>query len=359
MEERVNLFKTIREDPDFDLLSPTQQAEIRESWINQQQYASGKPRDQKLYMQLVKESYYDLPQEAEKPSKFWWGGEPFPAGEEYAPRMLKFVDRLGRVFSAPQQFLQSAFRRPPDQPLTERIVTPFAETGAGLVEDILGAEERELKYPYTMYTDPLLLGGVTRFGGRLLKKGIRSAEELAKRVRAPGAKAPSPMTGEAAEAFNRAKLAEEAARREALRATVREAVPPTRLAAPPLRPAGAPIGPGEIKIIKNIRPKLAPHYSADEIKTIRDFVLQHPEDVITKSLTSQKKLSPELTKEINQRIFFRRPTVYKEMPTFKQAGERFTPKRARVKPPSAAEPSIPENLNDPTKLAEELRKLGD
>ena len=363
-EVRRNLFRTIGDDPDFKLLPPEAQSGIRRDWVEQQMTGSGRPYDQKLYEQLIREASYDLPQTEEKQSKFWFGGEMFPAAEEYAPRMLKFVDRLGRVFSAPQQYLQSAFRRPPDQPLAERVITPFAETTEGLIKDITG-EERELRYPYTMYTDPLLLGGIGKFGTRFLKKGIRSIEELAKRVRAPGAKVPSPMTGEAAEAFNRAKLVEEAARREALKATVKEAVPPQRTIGQPSWPTlrkewtGVRVLPEEIKIIKHIKPKLAPHYSPDEIVKIRDFVLQHPEDIITKSLLSKKGLSPEVTREIGKRVLFERPEILKGMPTLREA-ERGV-KGVKLSPPKvrAPEPSTPEALNTLEGLASELRKMGD
>lgn len=364
-EVRRNLFRTIGDDPDFKLLPPEAQSGVRRDWVEQQMTASGRPYDQKLYEQLIREASYDLPQAEEKQSKFWFGGEAFPAAEEYAPRMLKFVDRLGRVFSAPQQFLQSAFRRPPDQPLAERVITPFAETAEGLIKDVLG-EERELRYPYTMYTDPLLLGGVGKFGTRFLKKGIRSAEALAKRVRAPGAKPPSPMTGEAAEAFNRAKLAEEAARKSALRETVKEAIPPQRTGGPPRK-----LTRGEITYARDLESRLTGIFSKPEATRVANFISQHPHDPLALKLsTAQWPANPKqydlyikaVKAELVQRGVLSPAKTYrgiKQMPTIEESERRL--RGLRGQPPSvrAPEVSTPEALNELEGVIKEYRKMGD
>jgi len=341
-------FTVIRTHPRWAELSLPEQTQLREAWVQQRLLASGDPRNEKLYKQLVQEAYADLPKEAEAKSNFWWGGHFLPPTEEYVPRMLKFVDRLGRVFSAPQQFLQSAFRQPPERAVTERIAAPFAETVSGLTKDIMG-KERELQYPYKMYTDPLMLYGALQAGKRLVPSAIKRGAKIVGRVK-----------GRVKPPISKGMPWEE----------IPGKVPPLRTVGRP-QPEIPIRQPGQVwqtTLRQELRstynravPKLTPHFPKEQAQLVADFVARHPEDVISKAVLGKGPITVDVVEAINTRLLSAGEEMRKVMPSMEEATKSISRIRSprRIKPPTTGikEPIPAGEITDPGYLADAIEAL--
>lgn len=340
-------FETISNDPEWAEFSPITQAKMRQRWVQRRlaRVTSGTPEQiENLKKQLIADAYRDAP-EWQKP---YQPKSLYPSAGEIPGEMWRLA---GRLFTTPQQYLQAAFRQPADRPVLERVAEPFKHA----FEYAIGEPKAVEKYPYTLYTDPMLASGalalgkyatkaVTKLPGVVAKQiptirklAGRAEEALKGRIRPPGTQ---PIAGETAEAFNARMVAEEAAKREALKGRISEIKSAEETVGRPKPQIPAPRGP-----YNRAMPKLTPHYPREEARIVSEFVARHPDDVISKEILTGK-ISPATLSEIERRIFNRLPTSV-------------PPVRPGVTPPIAGEPSIAEILNRPGGVADLMGKMGD
>jgi len=343
MEERVNLFETLRKDPDFDKLSKEQQTKIREAWVQQQMMSSGDPRNQKNFEQLVKEAYYDLPQ---APTE----GAFFPAWPEFKERMGTSWER---GWGVPKEILWGGIKEVGTGEGT--IPQRLSRMPAQIRDYFIGRrkatelpEEIEKVPGSSLWSDPFLWG-LGKVGYKLGEKTVKGIGKIGERIRPPGiAKA----SEETAEAFNARVMGEEAAKREALKGRIRELRGGREpISAPmPKTPTPTPRGP-----YNKAMTRLTPNYAKEEAKVVSEFVARHPDDILSKAILTEKPpLSPSTLSEIERRIFNRVPQPPVTPP----------PVGYRIQPPGAAAESLgvtgeAVNLNEPRNLADWMAKQGE
>lgn len=352
-------FDVIRNDPEWKEFTQNEQGRKRRLWVEQMmgQITSGTPEQLEEHRQrLIENAYWDAPtwQRPIQPTSL------YPSAREIPGAMLSTAVRM---WAMPQQFYQdiyAATKQPPGRgfwPTAKRAaVDPFIHA----FEYGVGEPEAVAKYPYTPWTDPLMLTtvlgiakGIIRTAPKIAARAAaqvptfrkvagRGIEAIRGRIRPPGAQ---PIAGETAEAFNARVMAEEAARREALKGRISEVAARGEAVGPPKPPTPTPRGP-----YNRAMPKLTPHYPKEEAQVVAEFVARHPEDVISKEILTKKPLSPSTLSEIERRIFNRPLTAVPPV------GPRFRP------PVSAAESvgvtGKPINFNDPITLSKWMLEQG-
>lgn len=303
-------FADVIKHPNWNKLTPDEQVEVREKWIGDMLDASGAPSNPEYLNHFTQQAYADI-----KPPPT--EGAFFPPLREYPGRMFR---QAVRAFTTPQQYLQSAFRQPADRPVTERITTPFKEAG----EYFLGGEE---KYPYTLYTDPMVIAslpGLLKSAVSILSRRFPTAikagqtvakkgGEMAERIRPPGGLPWKEVPGEV----------------------------------PPLRTATVRPQPTMMRefISKTLPSKLKGTTLEKDTGKIAEFISGNPTDPLAQAITGEWPQAAKeydvflkgITDQLSQRGVITPSTIYKGMPTFEQAS-----KRVRVKPPSSTK--SPENI---------------
>jgi hypothetical protein len=337
-----NTFDPIRNDPDWKGFSPEEQAEFREGWVRKRMIASGNPRDEKLFQQLIKEAYSDLPQPPAEEGAF------FPPWPEFKERMGTSWER---GWGVPKEILWGGIKEVGTGEGT--IPQRLSRMPAQIRDYFIGRrkatelpEEIEKVPGSSLWSDPFLWG-LGKVGYKLGEKTVKGIGRIGERIRPPGiAKAGE----ETAEAFNARVMGEEAAKREALKGRIRELRGGREpISAPmPKTPTPTPRGPYNKAMVR-----LIPNYAKEEAKVVSEFVARHPDDILSKAILTEKPpLSPSTLSEIERRIFNRVPQPPVTPPP---------PPGPRIPPPVGVESAGVAggiNLNDPKALAEWMLKQG-
>jgi len=307
---------------DWDTLANEDKNNLREEWIVRQLMATDNPRNQEYLKRFTEEAYADVTPPSTE-------GAFFPPLREYPGRMLR---QAVRMFTTPQQFLQSAFRQPSDRPITERVISPFKEAG----EYALGGEE---KYPYSLYTDPMVIAGIPT----LIKSG---AGILARRL-------PTAIKAGQSAVKKGAKVAERVRPPSGLpKGEIPGNVPPLSTVEPQFmgKVFPRPLTPPPAGIYRQAMGKLTPHFVKDEAQKVAQFVAQHPDDLISQAVKSKGPLNPEMVEQIRSRILA--PVEFPSAARMARTPGSIKPPPVREKMVGGQSPeSIIEQINniDPTK----------
>lgn len=339
--------------PLWTQMSPEEQVDIRERWWHGRLMQTGDPRNAENAQRLEAEAYADIRKTPTSQNKFWFGGSFWPPAEEWAPRMEKMVGRVGRLWATPQQIIEG-FRAGKSLQQIEQ------ETITDLVKDISG-EEREERYPYHLYTDPLLVGGVAKkIALPLIRGGIKVGPSVIKAL-TPSAR----------------KAAEKVASRPMKWGKIPGEIPPLRTVGKPtspiptfgeiwksgqypLRKAG--IQRGLQATYKKAMKMVAPHFPKEEAAQVAEFVARHPDDALSKAIIEGRSLTTPLeggltlADNISWRIFGRRPPITNLRPS---VGVTTPPPITSPPPIGKGAESIVEEINtlNPNEYADFMKKM--
>lgn len=305
-----NTFDVIRSDPDWKALPPEEQVEVREKWVQKRMLASGDPRNQKLYEQLIREAYSDLPQQKGEGGGFW------PARPEFKERMATAWER---GWGVPKEALWGTIKEVGTGEGTipqrlSRMPAQIRDYFIGKREATKLPEEMEAVPGSSLWSDPLMwsLGKlVYGVGKRVVGEGVKSVSKIGERIRPPVAE--GLPWGE-----------------------IPGKVPPLRTVGPP--EALAPLAKGTYN---RAMAKLTPHLPRDQAQLASKYIARNPADELVVQIM-KGNYTPEIEAELLKRIT---PTVpFKKMPTFEEAskrveairgkGKRVTPPKAGVQPPA-------------------------
>lgn len=333
------IFDVIRSDPEWNEFSPREQARIREKWVQKRLLASGKAQDPELKKQLIEDAYRDAP-EWQKPTapltegQAAWKGVKGTAGE-----MLGGALDVGvRTLRTPQQLIANLIEQTVggfsgyDAPKSvgEAVTRPFKrtlETTMGKREPTKLTEDEGgfLGTAAEVVTDPL-----TYVGAGLAPK-IRDISRLAKLKKAGVTTAIPPLYGRQAREATKA-------------ATILK----------PGETLGIPVSwvnmtPQQQGLYQKVMQAGRANIEKGQLQRVAETVANaSPEEAqsILNTLASGNK------NKIKSVI------AWTEAPAWKR-GSMKSVKGGRVKPPTAGEVPIVEDLNRPGGLADVIAAMGD
>lgn len=330
------IFDVIRSDPEWREFSPREQTQVRAKWVQRRLISSTNPNDPKLKAQLVEDAYRDAPEwlkpiQPVSEGRAAWEGVKGTAGEIGG----RLWDAGMRTLRTPQQLIANLLEQTmsgitgyekPKSPL-EAFVRPFkrtAETAMGRREPTKLAEGEFLEPLSETITDPLMYVGVG------LAPRVRDISRLAKLRKAGVTRPIPPLYGRAArEAGEAASVLKPGAMAEI------EAIPR----------GWATMTPQQQGIYKQVMQAGRANITKDQLQRVAETVANaSPEEAqsVIEALASgnKNKIRSVITRT--------------ETPGWKR-----TPlKGGRVKPPTATEVPIAEELNRPGGLAEAMEKMG-